>query len=124
HETVRRRAVDIPIKFLYVFAVISFRAAYAEDAFLQKRIALVPKRERKTEQPFVIANSANAVFVPAIRARPRVIVRKIIPRVAVRAVILANRPPRALGQIRPPKMPRLLRRFVFFEPLLFGVHDG
>src|SRR5437588_2627440 len=74
HETVRRRAVDVPIKFLYVFAVISFRAAYAEDAFLRKWIALIPKRERKTEQPFVIANSANAVFVPAIRARPRVIV--------------------------------------------------
>src|SRR5438045_9067671 len=48
--------------------------------------------------------------------------RKIIPGVAVGAVILAHRAPGALGQIRPPEMPRFGVRLVFRETQLFGVH--
>src|SRR5205823_5635657 len=59
HETVRRRAVDVPIEFLHVLAVISFRTAYAEESLLQKRIALVPKRERETKPALVIRNSSE-----------------------------------------------------------------
>src|SRR2546422_901641 len=54
HEAVRRRAVDIPIEFLHILAVISLRTAHAEEALLQKRVALVPKRERETKPTFVI----------------------------------------------------------------------
>ena len=122
HETVRWRAIDVPIKFLHVLAVISFRAAHAENPLLQERIAFIPKCERKTEPAFVIRNAADAVLVPAIRAGARVIVRKIIPGVAVGAVILAHRAPGALGQIRPPEMPRFGVRLVFRETQLFGVH--
>ena len=48
--------------------------------------------------------------------------RKIIPGVAVCAVILAHRAPGTLGQIWPPEMPRLGVRFVFRETQLLGVH--
>src|SRR5438046_1194474 len=48
--------------------------------------------------------------------------RKIIPGVAVCAVILAHRAPGTLGQIWPPEMPRLGVRLVFRETQLLGVH--
>src|ERR1700736_4925329 len=122
HETVRGRAVDVPIELLHVLAVITFGAAHAEEPFFQKRIALVPKRERETKPPFVIGNSADAILIPAVSARPRLIVRKIIPGVAVCAVIFADRAPGALGQIWPPKMPWLVVRPVFSETLLLCIH--
>ena len=68
HETVRRRAVDVPIKFLHVLAVISLRAAHAENPLLQERIAFIPKCECKTEPAFVIRDAGDSVLVPAIRA--------------------------------------------------------
>src|SRR5437773_7065726 len=52
-----------------------------------------------------VAEAGEAVFVPAVRARPSRIVRKVIPGVAVGAVILADGAPCALGEIRAPALP-------------------
>src|SRR5207237_900484 len=54
-----------------------------------------------------VADSGQAVLVPAIRARAGVVVREVIPRRAVRAVILADGAPGALGEVRPPALPVL-----------------
>ena len=56
-----------------------------------------------------IADAGEAVFVPAVGARPRVVVREVVPGRAVRAVVLAHRAPGALAQIRPPALPVLWR---------------
>src|SRR5256885_10934060 len=44
--------------------------------------------------------------VPSIRPRARVIVGQVRPGVPVGGVVLAHRPPGALGEIRPPPPPR------------------
>ena len=122
HVAVCRRRVGVPIKFFHIFAVVALRAGHAEEAFFQKRVALVPERERETKPAFSIANAGEPVLVPAINPRARVLMRKIIPGVSIRAVIFAHRSPRTLRQIRPPKLPRLPARSVFRQSRLFGIH--
>src|SRR6266478_5009687 len=120
--TVRRRRISVPVELLYIFAVVPLRSGDAEQPLLQNRIALIPKGERETKPPFLIGNSTDTVFVPTVRTRTRMLVWKIIPRVAVRAVVLSHCSPGALGQIRSPEMPRLFGRFVFGQTLLLGIH--
>src|ERR1700735_1884724 len=91
-----RRGIEIKIVFLYVLAMISLGAGEAEKAFLQDRVFLIPERNSETDVLVPIAEAGNAVFAPAISSRTRMIVRKIVPGVAIRAVILANCSPLAL----------------------------
>ena len=121
HVAVGRRAIGIEINFLHIFAVRPLRARHTEEPFLQERVAAVPESERETKPLLEIADAADAVLAPAERPRTRLVVRKIIPGIAVRAVILADRPPGALGQIRSPEMPALVL-VIFREALLLGVH--
>ncbi len=100
-----RRGVDIPPVLLRVFAVISFGAGQTEDAFLQKRIAAVPQRQRKTHSLFEIADSGETVFVPPVSPRARVVMRKVIPGIAVGAVILSHGAPRTLAHVRTDRFP-------------------
>src|SRR6185295_7580638 len=51
---------------------------------------------------------AHAVVVPPVRSGPRMIVREVVPRRTVLAVILPNRAPRTLGQVGAPRAPRQL----------------
>ena len=67
----------------------------AEKTFFQKGIFFIPKSNRETDVLVAIAETGDAVFAPAIRSRTRMVVRKIVPGVAVRAVIFANRSPLA-----------------------------
>src|SRR4051794_2796235 len=101
----RRRVVEIEIVFLDVLAVVSLFAADAEHAFFEKRIATVPHRQCETEILVTVANAGDSVLVPTVSTRAGVIVRKVIPRVAIGAVIFANRSPGALGQEWPPAVP-------------------
>src|SRR5262245_50863854 len=67
-----------------------------------------------------VADAGDAVFVPTIGPRPRVIVREVIPGLAVAGIVLAHRAPGAFAQIWPPSFPvffgraRLLPSFLFF----------
>jgi len=49
----------------------------------------------------VVAETGEAVLAPVVGARTRLIVREVIPRIAVAAVVLADRAPLALAEIRP-----------------------
>src|SRR5690349_3000391 len=66
-----------------------------------------------------VADSADTVLSPAIGVRASLIVRKIIPRVAVWAIILTDRPPLAFGKIRTPSLPVSLSRRGRSKPLVF-----
>src|SRR5277367_982051 len=66
-----------------------------------------------------IRDAANAVFAPAVGARPCVIVREIFPSGPARAVVFAYRTPLALGEIRSPALPVFFACSVFLEPLVF-----
>src|SRR5262249_10295614 len=72
-----------------------------------------------------VADPGEAVFVPAIRPRPGMVVREVVPRSAPRAVILADAAPCAFAQVRPPTLPVLRAPEVFLEADLFcrSVHS-
>jgi hypothetical protein len=113
--------VDVEINFLHVFAVRPLRSRHAKEPLLQDGVPPVPKRKGQTEPLLEIANSTDAILAPAIGARPSVIVREIIPGIAVGAVIFPHRSPGALRQIRPPQMPALVL-VILSEAFLLGIH--
>ena len=100
-----RRRVGIPPVLLDVLAVIALVAAEAEDALLQERVAAVPEGEREAHALLEVANTRQAVFVPAVGARASVLMREIVPGRAVIAVVLAHRAPGALTEIRAERLP-------------------
>src|SRR5712672_3976497 len=66
-----------------------------------------------------IAHASNSVFAPSIRPRTCMIVRKIFPCRAARAVVLAHRSPLPLREIRPPALPMLLAGTRLFQSAVF-----
>src|SRR5262249_10515752 len=88
----------------------------------QDGILLVPQRERETDPLMAIADARDAVFVPAIGARSRVVVREVPPGVAVRAVVFANRAPGTFAEIRTPTLPVGLTQARFLEAPFFDRH--
>jgi hypothetical protein len=88
----RRDVVEVEVVLLDVLAVIAFGAREAEQALLQDGIGFVPQSEREAQPLLVVGDAGNPVLAPAIGARARVVVRKVIPWLAVRAVVLAHRP--------------------------------
>jgi hypothetical protein len=121
HVRVSGSAIEIEVVLLDVLAVIAFRVGEAEQPLLQNWIALVPEREREAQPLLVVAQSGDAVFAPAIRARSRVVVREVVPGIAVLAVVLTHRAPLPLAEIRSPFSPwrALLARLS--QSRLFGV---
>ena len=105
HVRVSRRAVEVEVIFLHVLAVISLVAGEPKKAFLQDRVALIPHRKGKTDELMTIADSTQAVFIPAVGTRARMIVGEILPRRPMGAVVFANCPPRAVAEIGAPTLP-------------------
>ena len=97
--------VEVEVVFLYVLAVIALVAGQAENPFLQNGIALVPQRQRETDQLPPVADAGQAVFIPAVGSRAGVVVWQIVPCVAVGAVVFAHRTPGALAEVGPPTFP-------------------
>jgi hypothetical protein len=85
--------------------MIAFRVGETKQALFQNGIALIPEGKCQAQSLFDIAEAANAVFAPAIRAAARVIVRQIFPGVAVSAVILTHGAPLSFAQVRAPEFP-------------------
>jgi hypothetical protein len=100
-----RRRVEVPPVLLGVLAVIALRPAEPEDPLLQERVAPVPERESETKALLAIAEARQAVLAPAVRARPRVIERKVPPGVAVGAIVLAHGAPCAFRDIGADELP-------------------
>ena len=67
---------------------------------------------------------AKPSFAPAIGPRRRLRVRKVIPAVAVVAVILAHRAPLPLAEVGPPRQPILFTLPVFVQSLMLGTGTG
>ena len=72
------------------------------------------KAKREAEQLPVVAQSRQSVLAPAISPRTGLVVAEVVPRVAVVAVVLADRAPLALAEVWPPPLPwrRICARFV------------
>ena len=102
--------------------MVAFVACESEQTFFQKGVAPIPQGEGKADELMAIAKASDPVLTPAVGARARVVVRKIVPGLAVRAVVFANGPPLSLAQVRPPTLPMSGPQARFLEPLLFARH--
>src|SRR5580658_2691038 len=119
HVGVRRRAVEVEVVLLHILAVVALAVSQAKEPFLENRILAVPQSQREAEMLFVIGNAADAVLAPAVGARASMIMGEKIPGVTVFAVVLADRAPLALSEIRAPLLPRHALVTHTFQPLLF-----
>jgi hypothetical protein len=100
-----RYRVQVPPVLLDILAVIALPAGQPEGPLLQDRVATVPQRKPEAQPLFHVAESGQAVLAPAVGARPGVIVRQVVPCLAVGAVVLPYRPPLPLADVRPPPVP-------------------
>src|SRR5205085_7069803 len=93
-----------------------------EQPLFENRVLAVPERQTETEALLVVGDPGEAVFPPAIGARPRMVVREEVPGVAVLAVVLADGPPLSFTQVRPPLLPGSLLAAGLVQSDLFCGH--
>src|SRR5579875_2376842 len=67
-----------------------------------------------------VADAGDPVLSPAVDAGAGVIVRKIIPGIAIRAVVLANRAPLPLGKVWSPALPILPSISIGLQSVFFA----
>src|SRR4030095_12886685 len=119
----RRSGVEVVVKLLSVLAVVALGVGQSENAFLEDRVFTIPQSERKTEALGIIADAGQTVLAPTIRAAACMVVREMLPGIAVRRVIFPHRAPLALGEVRTPTFPVLPTGFGLIEALLFAEFD-
>ena len=100
-----RRRVEVPPVLLGVLAVVALVAREAEDPLLQDRVAAVPEREAEAEALLDVAEPGEPVLSPSVCARAGIVVREVLPRRPVRAVVLAHGAPLPFAHVRAPEVP-------------------
>ena len=123
HVRVGRRRVDVEVVLLHVLAVVPLAVGEAERALLEDRVPLVPEGEGEAQALLVVGEAAEAVFTPPVGPGAGLVVREVVPGVAVVAVVLAHRPPLPLAQVRAPLLPGDPRLTGLVQPLLLGGVD-
>jgi hypothetical protein len=93
---VGRKIVEIVIELFHVFPVVAFLIAKTKEPLLQDRVFPVPKAYGKTEVLKKIGDAPKPVLSPVIGSAMRMIVREIMPRITIRAVIFPDRSPLSL----------------------------
>ena len=92
--------------------MIAFAVGQAEQAFFQNRIAAVPERQREAQTLLIVADAEQSVLAPAIGPAAGMIVAEVPPRPCRSGVVLADRAPLAVAEVRAPQLPPAFRRFV------------
>ena len=124
-----RDRVEIPPILLHVLAMIPLRPGQPERSLLQDRIASVPQRQAKAQPLLHVAEPGQTVLAPAVGTRPGMVMRQVVPRLTVGAVILPDRPPLPLADVRPPPVPiaslakPILEPAESRHPITFGAHQ-
>ena len=121
---VRGRAVEIEVVLLDVLAVVALAVGEAEHPFLQDRVLAVPHRHRETKQHVLVAEAGDAVLAALVGARPRLVVRQIVPGFDAAIGIFANATPLAFAEVGAPLPPGDPLIPCFVEPLLFPGRFG
>jgi hypothetical protein len=102
---VARQRIQVPPVFLYVLAMVALLTGQAEGPLLQDRVVLVPQGQRQAQPLLDVAEPGQAVLPPPVGAGSGVIVRQVVPGLAVRAVVLPDRAPLPLAGVGPPPVP-------------------
>src|SRR5215472_11156256 len=97
--------IEVPPVLLDILAVVALRAGEPERALLQDRVLPVPQRQGQAQPLVDVAEPGQPVFPPPVSPGPRVIMRQVVPRVAVGTVVLPDRAPLPLADVRPPPVP-------------------
>src|SRR5205823_8226146 len=126
HSLIRvaRQCVEVEVALLDVLTMIAFGRHQAEVALLENRVALVPEGHRPAEDLIAVTEAGDAVLAPAISLRSGQIVRQKRPGVAVGAVVLTHRSPRAIREVRTPLGPAGALMRITGEALFFYIHEG
>ncbi len=123
HVRVRRRAVEVEVVLLHVLAVVPLAVGQPEEPLLEDRVLPVPQGQREAEALLVVGDAGQPVLAPAVGARPGLVVREEVPRIAVLAVVLADRAPLPLAQVGAPRLPAdLLLTRVIESDVFCGLH--
>ena len=94
--------------------MVALAIVQAEQPLLEDRVLAVPQCEGKAQPLVIVTETGETILTPMIGTRSRLIVREIIPRIAVLAIVLANRSPLSLAEVGPPLLPghTLLARLI------------
>ena len=97
--------VEIEVVLLDIFTVIALRSSQPKKTLFEDGVFPVPERKSEAEMLLSIADAEQAIFVPAIDAGARVVVREVVPGRSVGAVVFTHGAPSPITQIRPPLLP-------------------
>src|SRR5256885_3242707 len=122
HVRVRRSIVQIVVALFYIFTMISLRTGKAKEPFLQDAIFAIPERQGEAQILIAIAYPCDSIFAPAVNPRASMLVGKIVPGIAVGAVIFAHSTPCAFAEIWPPVFPVSFVFVIFLKTELFPSH--
>src|ERR1700730_8887321 len=103
-----RRAIEVEVIFLDIFAVVGFAVRQTEHSFFKDGVFAVPKGHAETQQLLLIADAGKTILTPVIGAGSGLVVGEIVPRISIFAVVLANRTPLPLTKVGSPFSPRCL----------------
>jgi hypothetical protein len=129
HVGVGGRAVQVVVVLLDVFAVVALRSGQAEEPLFEDGVLPVPQRQGEAQVLAVVADAAQAILIPAVNARARLVVGEEVPGLPGGAIVLAHAAPGALAEIGPPAAPAravVAQPGVFFrgisQPILLCAH--
>ena len=77
------RGVQVVIELLAILAVIALAVGQTEKTLLENRIASVPESKREAKSLVVIGESGDAILAPSIGAAAGMVVREVLPGIAV-----------------------------------------
>jgi hypothetical protein len=90
-----REIVEMVIQLFYVLPVVALLISQAEEPFLQDGVFPIPEGDGETEILEKIGDTPEAVLPPLIGAAVRMVIRKIVPGVAIGAIVFADSTPLA-----------------------------
>ena len=105
HVRVCGRTVEVKVVFLNVLTVVALAVGEAKHTFFKNGVLAVPQGDAETKQLLIVADPCKPILAPVIGTRSRLVMREVVPGIAVLAIILADRTPLPLAQVRTPLFP-------------------
>ena len=124
HIAVRWGRVKMIVKFFYILSMVALMAGQPKKSFFDHGVFSIPKSPGYTKFLFIIRNSSNSLFSPAIGLAFGLIMSDIVPGGSIGTIILSYCTPLTIGEVRTPLLPMFLPLPVFLKPLFFYIHES